>query len=79
MRFLVDECLPIRLSHALTSAGHDATHVVGCGLGGAPDTKVMEQAAAENRVLISADAEDLNAGALIVIGEERIRIRRLPV
>jgi predicted nuclease of predicted toxin-antitoxin system len=120
MRFIVDECLPIRLTHALIDGGHDAIHVVGCGLGGAPDTKVMEHAAAENRVLVSADtdfgellaiasviapsviifrraarraeelasvllanldeiADDLHSGALVVIGEERIRIRRLPV
>jgi predicted nuclease of predicted toxin-antitoxin system len=49
MRFLVDECLPIRLSHALVDAGHDAIH--------APDTEVMEQAAADNRVLVSADTD----------------------
>lgn len=120
MRFLIDECLPIRLAHALVDAGHDAIHVIGCGLGGAPDPKVMEKAAAENRVLLSADtnfgellavasviapsvvlfrrsarraeefaavllanlgeiAEDLRCGALVVIGEERIRIRRLPI
>ena len=41
MRFLVDECLPVRLATALT--------------------------------------DDLTCGAVVVIGEDRIRIRRLPV
>lgn len=52
--------------------------------------KVMEHAAAENRrraeelasvLLANLDeiADDLHSGALVVIGEERIRIRRLPV
>lgn len=53
MRFLVDECLPARLASTLV----DADHVVGVGLGGAPDTEGMAKAAADNRVLISADTD----------------------
>jgi predicted nuclease of predicted toxin-antitoxin system len=120
MRFLVDECLPVRLATALLDAGHDAVHVVDCGLGGVADSEVMAMAASENRVLVSADTDfgellavssviapsvvlfrrssrradelatvllanlneltdDLTCGAVVVIGEDRIRIRRLPV
>jgi predicted nuclease of predicted toxin-antitoxin system len=37
MRFLVDECLSIRVAALLTAAGHDAIHVVNAGLAGQPD------------------------------------------
>jgi predicted nuclease of predicted toxin-antitoxin system len=44
VRFLVDECLPVRLAAALRATGHDAVHVVEAGLHGATDDKVMATA-----------------------------------
>ena len=120
MRFLVDECLSGDLASQLRDAGHDCVHVYEIGLGGQPDQEIMNLAAREDRILISADtdfgellanspmlapsvillrrtdkrpdslasiilanigqvADDLAAGALVVIGDTRIRTRQLPV
>jgi len=120
VRFLVDECLSVRLAGMLTTAGHDAIHVFDCGLSGQPDEQVLARAADDGRVLLSADtdfgeilartqapipsvilfrranqspdallpvllanlepiAEDLEKGAFVVIAEERLRIRPLPM
>lgn len=120
MRFLLDECLPVRLAALLRAAGHDCAHVYEVGLGGQSDEQVMALAAREDRILISADTDfgellanapilapsvilvrrtdkrgdplaaailanlsqvsvDLTAGALVVISDTRLRIRRLPV
>jgi predicted nuclease of predicted toxin-antitoxin system len=88
VRFLIDECLPARLATLLCQADHDCAHVYEAGLDGRPDEQVMAMADRENRVLVSADtdfgeldqlAEDLAAGSLVVITENRIRLRRLPV
>lgn len=57
MRFLVDECLPVRLAEALCACGHDAVHVVERGLNGKPDTDVMALAVDENRIMLSADTD----------------------
>ena len=120
MRFLVDECLSTRLVPLLVASGHDATHVNDHRLAGQPDDRVLAMAAAERRVLLSADtdfgeilarsndptpsvilfrrsdrsadalaailvtnldqiADDLDQGAFVVITEDRMRIRRLPM
>jgi predicted nuclease of predicted toxin-antitoxin system len=120
VRFLIDECLPVRSSQFPHAYGHDALHIADLGLLGAPDDQIMQAAAADNRVLLSADTDfgellavgehlapsfvllrglagapdhrlrlladnldqvedDLLAGAIVVVTEERIRIRRLPV
>jgi predicted nuclease of predicted toxin-antitoxin system len=120
VRFLVDECLSARVPSLLVGAGHDAVHVVDCGLAGEPDERVLAQAVADGRVLLSADtdfgeilarsgspvpsvilfrredrsaeslvsvllanldtvADELNRGAFVVIAEERMRIRGLPL
>jgi predicted nuclease of predicted toxin-antitoxin system len=104
----------------LAAAGHDAVHVIDCGLAGAPDDQVMAKAVEHGRVLLSADtdfgeilartrgtvpsvvlfrredrsaesvasvllanldvmADELTAGAFVVIGEERLRLRQLPL
>lgn len=120
MRFLLDECLSARLTVLLTDAGHDAVHIGDVGLFGAPDDEVMRAAAADSRVLVSADTDfgellaagralgpsfilfrrsrrlakdqiavlianlhefetDLDAGAVVVLTDDRIRVRRLPL
>jgi predicted nuclease of predicted toxin-antitoxin system len=120
VKFLIDECLPIRLAALLRQVGHDCVHVYDAGLGGQPDEQVMALAEREHRVLVSADtdfgellaksavlapsvillrrsdkraeslagvllanlgqvADALAAGSLIVIADNRIRLRRLPV
>ncbi|MGL4176666.1 MAG: DUF5615 family PIN-like protein [Dermatophilaceae bacterium] len=57
MRFLVDECLPLRTVDLLHNHGHDAIHVTMLGIAGSPDAAVLERAVAEDRVLLSADTD----------------------
>lgn len=120
MKFLVDDALSL-LALGLNDAGRDAVHVRDRGLQRADGAKLLEVAAAEERVLISEDTEigtllalaaftrpsiilfrhttnrsasalestllanigsiesALEAGAVVVIEPDRIRIRRLPI
>lgn len=57
MSFLLDECLPVTTAAQLREAGHDARHVAELGLRGATDRQVMAAAAAEQRILLSADTD----------------------
>jgi predicted nuclease of predicted toxin-antitoxin system len=120
VRFLVDECLSVRLAPMLVQAEHDAVHVDECGLSGQPDEQVLGRAADEGRVLLSTYtdfgeilartrgmvpsvvlirrgdrspasllavllanldqvADDLEKGAFVVITDERMRVRPLPI
>lgn len=63
MRFSVDNNISPKVAQLLAGAGHDARHVRDCGLQAATDSEVLEHAAAEARVLISADTD---FGALLV-------------
>ena len=121
MRFLIDNNISPQVAERLEGAGHDACHVRDYGLQRATDSEVLDRAAAETRVLVSADTdfgtllarsgakapsillmrrlvgrsaadqatiivanlaavcEDLQAGAIVVLTDEWIRIRRLPL
>jgi predicted nuclease of predicted toxin-antitoxin system len=121
VRFLLDQNLSARLASLLTDAGHDAVHVAALGLSRANDLTILDRAADEGRVLISADTDfsmllaqahrrrpslilfrrerprrapaqatlllghldrltaDLDEGAIVVLEEARVRIRRLPI
>lgn len=58
MRFLVDENLSPRVCAHLNRAGHDAVHVRDEGLRSAPDSEVLTRAAADRRIVITADRGD---------------------
>lgn len=57
MKFLVDNALSPRLAKLLTTQGHEAMHVLDRGMGAASDEEIFDLAAAEDRVLVSADTD----------------------
>jgi len=57
MRFLIDNALSPRLAALLFDADHDAVHVRSIGLQHADDLEIFERAAADDRVLVSADTD----------------------
>jgi predicted nuclease of predicted toxin-antitoxin system len=57
MRFLVDNALSPALAVLLTDAGHDAVHVRSLSLQHAQDVDIFNRAAADDRVLVSADTD----------------------
>jgi predicted nuclease of predicted toxin-antitoxin system len=121
VKFLIDNNLSPLVASILNDAGHDAVHVREYDMRAAPDSEVMDRAAEESRVLISADTdfgallaqrntdrpsfllirrlagrraaeqaavilanldtvtEDLEAGAIVVLADDCLRIRRLPL
>jgi predicted nuclease of predicted toxin-antitoxin system len=121
VRFLIDNNLSPVVANLLNQTGHDAVHVRDYDMTAATDPEVMDRAAAETRILVSADtdfgallaqqgtdrpslllvrrlsgrrateqvavilanlntiADDLEAGAIVVLADDVLRIRRLPL
>jgi predicted nuclease of predicted toxin-antitoxin system len=57
MRFLIDNALSPVLATVLEQAGHDAVHVRAIGLHRSDDVVVFDRAAAEDRIVVSADTD----------------------
>lgn len=57
MRFLVDMPLSPKLAAWLSANGHDAIHASQAGLSQATDEDILQHAAAEQRIIVTADLD----------------------
>jgi predicted nuclease of predicted toxin-antitoxin system len=58
-RFLIDENLsPLLARHLRTAHGFDAVHVQELGLRGASDADILARAIADDRIIVTSNAED---------------------
>jgi predicted nuclease of predicted toxin-antitoxin system len=57
MRFLIDNALSPILATLLEQAGHNALHVRAIDLHRSDDVVIFDRAAAEDRIVISADTD----------------------
>jgi predicted nuclease of predicted toxin-antitoxin system len=57
LRFLIDSALSPKIATGLTQAGHSAVHVRDYRMAPADDKEILARAAAEDRVLVSSDAD----------------------
>jgi predicted nuclease of predicted toxin-antitoxin system len=57
VKFIIDNALSPEIARLLSKVGHDAVHVRDYGLHAAEDSVILERAAVEERVVVSADSD----------------------
>jgi predicted nuclease of predicted toxin-antitoxin system len=57
VRFLIDNALSPAIAAELRGARHDAIHVRDIGMAAADDLSIFNRAAAEDRIVVSADTD----------------------
>jgi predicted nuclease of predicted toxin-antitoxin system len=57
VKFLVDMPLSPAIARWLATSGHDAVHAADLQLHSAPDDRIVERAAHEGRIIITADLD----------------------
>lgn len=81
MRFLVDEMFPPSVVSLLVARGHDALHVVECGLGARPDAEIAAAARTQSRVVVTENVQDFATAAADVavacVLKSRLRARAM--
>jgi hypothetical protein len=78
VRFLLDANLSPDVARLLKKAEHDAIHVSEVGLLSAPDPEIMEAAAQEGRILLTADADFGALGSRATPSRRAPALRRPP-
>jgi len=68
MKFVVDNAVSPDVAEHLRAAGHDAVHVRDRKLADAEDAVILDLAAAEHRVIVTADTD---FGALLMLRQQR--------
>jgi len=57
VKFLIDQALSPAVATELNHAGHDAVHVRELGMHAASDEEIVDRAARDDRVVVSADTD----------------------
>jgi predicted nuclease of predicted toxin-antitoxin system len=57
MKFLIDNALSPQVAEGLQTSGYDAIHVRDIGLAAANDDELLDLAAKEGRIIVSADTD----------------------
>jgi predicted nuclease of predicted toxin-antitoxin system len=81
MKFLVDECLSVKLPTVAHDAGHEAYHVVHLSWGGFADWQLLRKAREMNYTFVTTNAtdfkklysrEELHTGLILLPGELKL-------